>query len=357
MNDKIKLKNIYNHVKETLADAGITDIAEADFLLCEALKINRSGLMSKLLAGDNGNGVLTKQQGQAVNKLLRERAKGRPLDKIVKHKNFYGQEFYVNKNVLSPRKETELLAECVIDFINKNFVSATTPPASQAPLHGGEFIGNLAEASDEAKISSSNSRGVTPASKLIRGPAALPVGRRARVLDLCTGSGCVAITIAKNCKCEVTACDVSKKALAVARKNIKYKISDINGGSCLIKNSPLVKLILSDMFKSLNPKDRFDIIVCNPPYIKSGNIEHLDKEVKDYDPRLSLDGGADGLKFYKIIAGEAHKFLNPNGVLMLEIGFDQAEAVTKLLKNKYKNIEVIKDYGGQDRIVKVKTKK
>ena len=106
------------------------------------------------------------------------------------------------------------------------------------------------------------------------------------------------------------------------------------------------------LFKYLKDENKFDIITCNPPYIESKEIENLDLEVKNHDPLKALDGGADGLKFYRIIANEAQNFLTNNGLLFLEIGFDQAESVSKLLEKNFKDICVIEDFAGLPRIIK-----
>lgn len=162
----------------------------------------------------------------------------------------------------------------------------------------------------------------------------------AKILDLCTGSGIIGIALKKICfGAEVTLTDVSKAALEVARENAEINKAD-------------VRIIESDMFKALDPKEKFTMIVSNPPYIASSEIEKLDPEVRDHDPMMALDGGEDGLDFYRIIAAEAPKYLTPDGSILLEIGYDQGESVSALLKGAgFRNIEVIKDLAGNDRVV------
>ena len=162
------------------------------------------------------------------------------------------------------------------------------------------------------------------------------------VLDLCTGSGAIAIAIAKetekyNRKVKVTALDVSADALALAKEN-----AETNGAE--------ITFVQSDLFTRL--RGRFDIIVSNPPYIPSADIENLQREVKDYEPRLALDGGADGLDIYRRIAADASKYLNRNGMLMLEVGEGEAEKVVRLFKNCAYAM-IVKDFNGVDRYVKV----
>lgn len=166
------------------------------------------------------------------------------------------------------------------------------------------------------------------------------VNKQSSVLDLCCGSGCIGLTLNKLGYNNVTLSDVSKKALRVAIKNKKALNCNVN-------------IIKSDMFNNITSK--YDLIVSNPPYIPSNDIELLDKEVKKFDPLISLDGGEDGLKFYKIIAKESKKFLNSNGYLVLEIGFNQAESVVDLLKNDFECV-VYMDYGNNDRVIVAKLK-
>ena len=136
--------------------------------------------------------------------------------------------------------------------------------------------------------------------------------------------------------------DVSDEALAVAAENAELNKAD-------------VKIIKSDMFGALDPKEKFTLIVSNPPYIPAEEIENLDPEVRDHDPRLALDGGEDGLDFYRVIASDAPGYLMPGGQVLLEIGHDQGETVPALLKAAgFRDIEVLKDLSGNDRVVAAK---
>ncbi len=207
---------------------------------------------------------------------------GMPLQYITKVQEFMGLSFYVDSNVLIPQPDTEVLVEEVISL-----------------------------AKEDAKI-----------------------------LDLCTGSGAIGVSLAKNIKdSEVTMSDISNLALEIAKKNAR--------NNEVIDNC---KFILSDMFENI--QEKFDVIVSNPPYIKTDVIKTLDKEVQN-EPSIALDGGEDGLQFYKIIAQNAHKYLNENGILALEIGYDQKEEVINLLEatGKYTNIYCKKDLAGNNRIV------
>ncbi len=214
-----------------------------------------------------------------INKLTEERCTGRPLWYCIGDTDFYGFTIKVDERVLIPRPETELLVENALNHIN------------------------------ESK----------------------------KVLDLCTGSGAIAIAVQKKSGAQVTATDISEDALTLARENATL-------------NQAEIEFVQSDMFAMLDGR-KFDVIISNPPYIKSSDILTLQKEVKDFEPVLALDGGADGLECYKVIAENVKKYLNDDGVLLLEIGFDQADDVLNLIDGA-KQKEVIKDYEGQNRIIK-----
>ena len=203
------------------------------------------------------------------------RLSGEPLDYILGNSDFCGVKVKVDNRVLIPRFETEVLAENALKRI------------------GGE---------------------------------------NKRVLDLCTGSGCIAAYLAKNSHAEIVASDISDAALEVAKSNL--------GGLG-------VTVVKSDMFEAVEGK--FDIIVTNPPYVRTFEIDSLAPEVT-CQPRMALDGGEDGLHFYKIIAEQASDRLNDGGVLLAEVGYDQAKDVSKLFSAIGKT-EVIKDLDGKDRIV------
>ena len=161
------------------------------------------------------------------------------------------------------------------------------------------------------------------------------VGAKTHVLDLCTGSGVLGITAQLEKGAKVTLADVSKKALEVAKHNAKTLKAK-------------VRVAKTDMFANLRGK--WDVIVCNPPYIETDTISTLDDSVKNFEPHLALDGGADGLKFYKILAEQAPRHLKKGGVMVLEIGYNQGHAVANLLQQNF-HVEVQKDYSNNDRIV------
>ena len=157
---------------------------------------------------------------------------------------------------------------------------------------------------------------------------------------MCTGSGCIAISIAKNCASRgvsVTGADLSDAAIMLARENAK-----LNGVN--------VDFIQSDMFT--NVRGRYNLIVCNPPYIKSSEIPKLQKEVREFEPKIALDGGADGLDFYRLLAKRVRSYLARDGILLLECGEGQTEEILKLFE-KRDYAMVIKDLSGVDRFLKI----
>ncbi|MEG2001678.1 MAG: peptide chain release factor N(5)-glutamine methyltransferase [Clostridia bacterium] len=184
----------------------------------------------------------------------------------------------------------------------------------------------------------SDSRGLIPrpeTEELVKNALEMAKDKKT-ALDLCCGSGAIGIAIAKNSEMKVTAVDLSDDALALSAENIKLTGVDI-------------ELIKSNMFESLEGK-KFDVILSNPPYIKREDIEKLQKEVKDFEPTMALDGGVDGLDFYRIIAENAKKYLNEDGFVIMELGINQAADVAKLFED-YKNVEIINDIMGVERIL------
>lgn len=213
----------------------------------------------------------------------KQRAEGKPLWYIVGDTDFYGLTIKVDERVLIPRPETEELCSWVMESVKD-----------------GD-----------------------------------------KVLDLCTGSGAIAITLATKTGAKLTASDISEGAIELAKQNATL-------------NNAHVEFIHSDLFKNI--EGLYDVIVSNPPYIPSADIDGLDKEVKDFEPRLALDGGADGLDIYRIIAKESAGKLSNSGLLFMEFGINQAEDIKNLLEENFVNIEIKKDISGIERMVKAQKK-
>lgn len=249
--------------------------ADDDWIWCEVLDIPRSELESQ-------SHVLLSQQKRALA-YAKERATGKPLWQIFGYADFYGYKIRIDENVLIPRPETEYLVEQAVAIARK----------SDAP----------------------------------------------RVLDLCTGSGCIAVAIGMQCdKAHLTAADISEQALQVAKENLAHYLPEDRW-----------EIVQSDMFAQL--PDAYDIIVCNPPYIPHADIDTLQSEVRDHEPHLALDGGADGLDYYRILAKQAPAHLHANGAVCCEVGIGQADTVAQLLEQAGMRMQIYPDLEGVSRIV------
>ena len=227
--------------------------------------------------------------------MIEKRGNRIPLQHILGEQEFMGLSFSVNEHVLIPRQDTETLVEKVLEDRKKQ-------------------------------------RKKTSAF---------------RILDLCTGSGCIGISLAKYLSGEplqVVLSDISREALAVAEENIRR-----------LDCGHICSTVQSDLFECFGQErtELFDVIVSNPPYIPSSVIQTLEPEVKDYEPRLALDGTEDGLAFYRRIAAEAAAHLKQDGLIYVEIGCEQGTRVKAFFeKAEFKNVEIIKDLTGRDRVVK-----
>lgn len=226
------------------------------------------------------------RKNKEFNNCLERLINNEPLQYIIGKQEFMGLDFIVNEDVLIPRQDTEILVEEVINIMEKE--------------------------------------------------------QKTRVLDLCTGSGAIGISIAKYIdKAKITLADISKKALEIAKEN-----------AITNNENEKIEIIESDLFSELNEQNKFDIIVSNPPYIKSEIIKTLEKQVQK-EPIIALDGGTDGLDIYRRIIKEGYKYLEDAGYLCLEIGYDQKQDVTELINKsiKYQSVYSKKDLSGNDRII------
>jgi release factor glutamine methyltransferase len=277
---------------EYLERAGIGDaFADAEILTFHAAGADR-------LAAYMENPEINSRLRTKIRRLVGRRAKGEPLQYIVGHVDFLGLTITVGKGVLIPRPETELVAEEAIRQVE------------------GHMSG----------VRSSD--GVSP--------------HAARILDLCTGSGCIALAVAKAVpEADVWATDVSKVALRFAGKNARS-----NG----VGN---VTFLQGSLFDPLPDGAVFDLVVSNPPYIVSAEIPGLQREIKDWEPLAALDGGPDGLEFYRRIFSSVGSYLRDGGAVICELGFGQAVAVEDIARSSgFGNISVKKDLAGIDRILK-----
>ena len=346
--------DVLNYGKKILKNAGIVEadldawylfeqsfgISRAQYFLCA--RENIVGSTAQKIAVQEQHGDLLesgnalecaelwlKEKLSAYENALKKRAARIPLQQIIGQQEFMGLSFFVNEHVLIPRQDTETLVELVLQEQKDKDIS---------------------------------------------------------ILDMCTGSGCIAVSLKKlGGYAHVEGADISEEALKVAKRNSEEILenNDVNNdavssrteqiqncmnltnnqnkqnNSAKHKISEASKLSQtgvtfrhSDMFSSFRETEQFNVIVSNPPYIPSAVIEELEPEVRDHEPRGALDGTADGLYFYRILAEECAKHLTPGGHVYFEIGYDQGAAVKELLDiHGFKDTRVIQDLAGKDRVV------
>lgn len=346
--------DVLNYGKKILKNAGIAEadldawylfeqifgISRAQYFLCARENIAGSTAQKMAVQEQTGNSLESKnaldcvelwlkEKLSAYENTLKKRASRIPLQQILGQQEFMGLTFFVNEHVLIPRQDTETLVELVLNEQKDKNVS---------------------------------------------------------ILDMCTGSGCIAVSLKKlgGYVC-VEGADISEEALKVAKRNSEEILenSDVNNDVVSSRTEQIqnctnltnnqnkqdnseermvsevrtvpqtgVTFRRSDMFSAFPETERFNVIVSNPPYIPSAVIEELEPEVRDHEPRGALDGTADGLYFYRILAEECAKHLTPGGHVYFEIGYDQGMAVKELLDNHgFKDTRVIQDLAGKDRVV------
>ena len=257
-----------------MKDSGIEEYQLDAWYLLEYV----TGISKASYYGDP-NRELSAAQAEEYRKCIEKRSERIPLQHITGVQEFMGHEFFVNEHVLIPRQDTEILVEHALDKV------------------------------EDGK----------------------------KVLDMCTGSGCILLSILKRYQVRGTGADISSEALQVAERNRKHLAL------------PQVEWLQSDLFEKI--EEKYDVIVSNPPYIQTEVIEGLQEEVRLHDPYIALDGKEDGLYFYRRIIEDAKAYLEDGGWLLFEIGYDQAEPVTRLMEQAgYREIHVKKDLSGLDRV-------
>ena len=346
--------DVLNYGKKILKNAGIVEadldawylfeqsfgISRAQYFLCARENIVGSTAQKMTAQEQTGNSLESKnaldcvelwlkEKLSAYENALKKRADRIPLQQIIGQQEFMGLSFFVNEHVLIPRQDTETLVELVLQEQKDKDIS---------------------------------------------------------ILDMCTGSGCIAVSLKKlGGYAHVEGADISEEALKVAKRNSEEILenNDVNNDAVNSRTEQIqnctnltnnqnkqdnseermvsevrrvsqtgVTFRHSDMFSSFRETEQFNVIVSNPPYIPSAVIEELEPEVRDHEPRGALDGTADGLYFYRILAEECAKHLTPGGHVYFEIGYDQGAAVKELLDNRgFKDTRVIQDLAGKDRVV------
>ncbi len=268
--------------EEKLRSAGIEDWKmDAWYLMEETLQVTRTRYLM-----DAGR-TISHEDTDRYLELIEKRAAHIPLQHLTGHQEFMGLDFRVSEDVLVPRQDTEVLVEEVLKYMRSGM----------------------------------------------------------SVLDMCTGSGCILLSILK-LAADMNGCrdlkgngaDLSEKALRIAEENREHLglVGDVT-------------LVQSNLFENIS--GTYDIIVSNPPYIASEVIPTLSEEVKDHEPMMALDGGTDGLDFYRIIIEKSPSYLTPGGMLFFEIGYDQGISVSELMEKDFTDIHVEKDLAGLDRVV------
>ncbi|MEW6109734.1 MAG: peptide chain release factor N(5)-glutamine methyltransferase [Nitrospirota bacterium] len=286
----MRLLDAIRFSSEYLGKSGIDDsLADAELIVLHAAGMER-------LSAYIDNPEISGKMFEDIKKLLERRGKGEPVQYIIEHVDFLGLKIKVGRGVLIPRPETELLA---------------------------------LEAIKEVRSQKSKVKG--------KGRNLTTI-----ILDLCAGSGCISLALARELPdADIYGTDISIAAIRHAKKN-----ADING----IKN---VTFLRGSLFEPLAESAAFDLIVSNPPYIKTSDIEGLQREIKDWEPVEALDGGPDGLDFYRRIFSEAGNRLKKGGKIILEIGSGQSADVKKFAEQSgFRDISFIKDFAGIDRILK-----
>ncbi len=299
---RVTVLEVIQRSAEFLAQKGVdSPRLQTELLLAHVLKVPRLKLYL------NFERTLASAELDQLREMIRRRGRREPLQHIIGSTSFCGLEIAVNRHVLVPRPETELLAESGWRFLNERLASAA---ASAAP-----------------------SVGLTP-------PDTSPPAVTA--LDFGTGSGCLAVALAVQCPAaRIDAIDISSQAIEVARQNaVRCEV----GGR--------IRFFVGDGFGALSGVVQYDLLAGNPPYVATAEIETLESEVRDHDPRTALDGGADGLDFYRRLALEAGPFLKPNGRLMLEMGDGQATSIREIFEREKWIVEAVReDYTHRPRIL------
>ena len=309
--DTWTIQKLLNWIIDYFTEKGIdSPRLSAELLLSGVLAMKRIELYTKF------DKPVDKQHLARLHDLVKRAGLNEPIPYLIGKTEFYSLEFNVSPDCMIPRPETELLVERAVEFLR-------TRPVRNSVTH---------KMTQQEEISNGARSGAQ------------------FVCDLCTGSACIAVAIAKNFPdARIIATDISDAALNIAAANIeKHRLKH------------RIKLLHGDLFDPLVPHsdvEKFDLIVCNPPYVSAAEFDSLDKNVKDYEPKLALFAGADGLDIYRRICQKIDLFLKPDAALMLEIGFAQGAAVKEMLQqtNVFAEIKIEKDLNNNDRIVIAKT--
>ena len=346
--------------RKLLVEAGVEEeeaALEVRLLLQESFSLDTANYLLKKrdplfeLFGEN-KGLLERFQGFFEN--FEKRRRRIPLAQILGRQSFYGLDFYVNENVLIPRADTECLVDLVLEDY-ADFFKKENRAESYSEVQSYAEVQSHTEVQSHAEVQSHTE--VQPYSKV--------QAQALKILDLCTGSGCIGISVAKHLPYEeLLLVDLSEKALVIAKKNAEKHLR----GNVALLQSDLLKELPRYLEETKSkgeglPEEagskeefserKFSLLLSNPPYIVRDLIPTLEKEVSEYEPKMALDGGEDGLLFYRRIAKEAKDVLLPGARLYLEIGYDQGESVKDIFqKEGYDEVEVFQDLSGNPRVLR-----
>jgi len=299
---------------------------EIELLLCQILNCNRADLY----LGSHRLSQLDPEKIVLLQNAIKRRINGEPLQYILGSQEFMGLEFKVSPGVFIPRPETEILVEKAIDLLsNQKPVLRLNSGLALSPSTRFARSGRIPSLSRESK-------------------AEVPVTRNQKILDIGTGSGCIAVSLAKLLSnVEITAIDISSEALEIAIENATF--NDVDNK---------IRFVQSDLFTNAALcNTKYNMIISNPPYIPTNDIDKLAKEIS-FEPRIALDAGTDGLKFYRKIILKAAVYLKDDGFLLMEMGFNQAEQIKDIVKTnqRFEIVETVLDYSGIERVIILRKK-
>jgi release factor glutamine methyltransferase len=312
---------------------------DAELVVGHALSMTRVKLYMEL------DKELTPEELAAIRALIQRRRKHEPVAYLTGTREFWGRPFHVSAAVLIPRPDTETLVERALELlgpaprkprVSDRFAKPLEDESAEVMEAQREFVPGVETVVVEAAPQ------VVDASAEATPSAPVEAGRR-KVLDLCTGSGCIGLTLALERDVDVTLTDVSSDALAVAKKNAE---------SIASTRAERLHFAEGSLFAALASGLKFDLIASNPPYLAAHEMNEIDKDVRDHEPTLALVGGEEGTELIARIVREAPKWLAKDGTLLIEMGPTQGEEVSRLFKQAgFAEVRVLQDLGGRERVV------
>lgn len=342
-NEPWTIRRIVRWSAEDFAKRGIdSPRLDAELIVAHALGVDRVRLYMDL------ERELSAEELTSIRELVMRRRKREPIAYLVGHKEFWGRRFAVGQGVLIPRPDTETLVERALAILTgaAPTVGVDVDVAQREQVTGVEsHVEAVEDEADDASTTEPHNE-AAPVATSDGGASAVPLASRA-VLDLCTGSGAIGLTIA----CEVPAAsvtitDVSEAALAIARRNL---------ASFVAVDASLddrVRVIEGDLFAPLDAGARFDLIACNPPYLAERELAECESDVRDHEPTLALVSGPAGDEILVRVIEGARAVLAPGGTLLVEIGSSQGARVRDLFERAgYADVRVLRDLGDRDRVV------